>query len=76
MNFWENLYLHQTKFFVILLLLVMSYWLTLPEEEISQPTITLRYRCEIIIKNSHEFSKDVIDNCKKMLKEENEIESD
>ena len=50
------------------------YWLSIPEEESAQPIITLKYRCELIVKNSHEFPKNVIDNCKKLLKEENEIE--
>jgi hypothetical protein len=48
--------------------------LSIPEDEPDQPIITLKYRCELIIKNSHEFPNNVIENCKKLLKEENEAE--
>ena len=74
MDFWDNLDLHKTKIFTILAIVVALYWLSIPEEEPDQPIITLKYRCELIVKNSHEFPNNVIDNCKKLLKEENEIE--
>lgn len=76
MNFWDILDLHKQKIFAILAIVFALYWLSVPEEESAQPIITLNYRCELIVKNSHEFPKNVIDNCKTLLKEENEIESD
>jgi hypothetical protein len=74
MDFWDNLNLHKQKIFAILAILVALYWLSIPEDEPAQPIITLKYRCELIVKNSHEFPKNVIENCKKLLKEEDEIE--
>ena len=69
MNFWETLDLYKQKIFAIVAILFALYWLSIPEDESAQPTITLKYRCEIIVKNSHEFPKNVIDSCKKLLKE-------
>ena len=74
MDFWDSLNLHKQKIFAIIAIIFVLYWLTISEEEPSQPVITLKYRCELIVKNSHEFSKNVIENCKKLLKEENETE--
>ena len=74
MNFWNNLDLHKQKIFAIIAILFGLYWLSIPEEEPDQPIITLKYRCELIVKNSHEFPNNVIENCKKLLKEEDEIE--
>jgi hypothetical protein len=74
MNFWDILDLHKSKIFAILAIVFAFYWLSVPEDEPTQPVITLNYRCELIVKNSHEFPKNVIENCKKLLKEENEIE--
>ena len=74
MNFWDNLDLHKQKIFAIIAILFGLYWLSIPEEEPDQPIITLKYRCELIVKNSHEFPNNVIENCKKLLKEENETE--
>lgn len=67
--------MHQSKIFAIIAVMFVLYWLSIPDEDDqSQPNITLKYRCELIVKNSHEFPKNVIENCKKLLKEENEIE--
>ena len=74
MDFWDILHLHKTKIFAILAIVFAFYWLSIPEDEPTQPIITIKYRCELIVKNSHEFPKNVIDNCKKLLKEEDETE--
>ena len=74
MDFWENIALHKQKIFVILAIVVGLYWLSVPEDEPPQPIITLKYRCELIVKNLHEFPKNVIDSCETFLKEEDEIE--
>jgi hypothetical protein len=50
------------------------YWLHVPEDEPPQPIITLKYRCELIVKNLHDFPKNVSDSCETFLKEEDEIE--
>jgi hypothetical protein len=72
MDFWDILTLHKQKIFVILVIVVGLYWLSIPEDEPAQPIITLKYRCELIVKNSHEFPKNVINNCKKLLKDEDD----
>jgi len=74
MNFWDNLGFHKQKIFAIIAILVALYWLSIPEEEPAEPFITLKDKCELIVKNSHELHKNIIENCKKLLKEENEIE--
>jgi hypothetical protein len=75
MDFWDILHLHKQKIFAIIAILFGLYWMHVPEEEEPpQPIITLKYRCELIVKNLHDFPKNVSDSCEKLLKEENEIE--
>lgn len=74
MDFWDILHLHKQKIFAILAIVIGLYWLSVPEDEPPQPIITLQYRCELIVKNLHEFPKNVIDSCETFLKEEDEIE--
>ena len=74
MDFWDILGLHKTKIFAILAIVFAFYWLSIPEDEPTQPIITIKYRCELIVKNSHDFPKNIIDNCKTLLKEEDETE--
>ena len=74
MNFWDILHLHKQKIFAIIAIVIGLYWLSVPEDEPPQPIITLKYRCELIVKNLHEFPKNVIDSCETFLKEEDEIE--
>ena len=74
MDFWDILGLHKQKIFAILAIVVVLYWISVPEDEPPQPIITLKYRCELIVKNLHEFPKNVIDSCETFLKEEDEIE--
>ena len=74
MDFWDILYLHKQKIFAILAIVIGLYWLSAPEEEPPQPIITLKYRCELIVKNLHDFPKNVSDSCETFLKEEDEIE--
>ena len=74
MDFWDILDLHKQKIFAIIAVVIGLYWLSVPEDEPPQPIITLKYRCELIVKNLHEFPKNVIDSCETFLKEEDEIE--
>ena len=74
MDFWDILHLHKQKIFAIIAIVIGLYWLSVPEDEPAQPIITLKYRCELIVKNLHEFPKNVIDSCETFLKEEDEIE--
>ena len=74
MDFWDILHLHKQKIFAILAIVTGLYWLSVPEDEPPQPIITLKYRCEIIVKSLHEFPKNVSDSCETFLKEEDEIE--
>lgn len=75
MDFWDILHLHKQKIFAILAIVIGLCWLSVPEDEPFQPIITLKYRCELIVKNLHEFPKNVIDSCETFLKEEeDEIE--
>ena len=74
MDFWDILYLHKQKIFAIIAIVIGLYWLHIPEEEPAELDITLTDKCELIIKNSNELHKNIIENCKKLLKEEDEIE--
>jgi hypothetical protein len=74
MDFWDILGLHKQKIFAIIAIVIGLYWLSVPEEEPAQTIITLKYRCELIVKNLHEFPKNVSDSCETFLKEEDEIE--
>jgi hypothetical protein len=74
MDFWDILGLHKTKIFAILAIVFALYWLSVPEDEPPQPIITLRYRCELIVKNLHDFPKNVSDSCETFLKDKDEIE--
>jgi hypothetical protein len=74
MDFWDILHLHKQKIFAIIAIVIGLYWLSVPEDEPPQPIITLKYRCELIVKNLHEFPKNVSDSCETFLKEEDEIE--
>ena len=74
MDFWDILHFHKQKIFAILAIVIGLYWLSVPEDEPPQPIITLKYRCELIVKSLHEFPKNVIDSCETFLKEEDEIE--
>ena len=74
MDFWDILGLHKQKIFAIIAIVIGLYWLSVPEDEPPQPIITLKYRCELIVKKLHEFPKNVIDSCETFLKEEDEIE--
>lgn len=74
MDFWDILYLHKQKIFAIIAIVIGFYWLHIPEEEPAEPDITHKDKCELIIKNSNEQHKNIIENCKKLMKEKNEIE--
>lgn len=74
MDFWDILGLHKQKIFAIIAIVIGLYWLSVPEDEPPQPIITLKYRCELIVKNLHEFPKNVIDSCETFLKAQDEIE--
>ena len=74
MDFWDILGLHKQKIFAIIAIVVVLYWISVPEDEPPQPIITLKYRCELIVKNLHEFPKNVSDSCETFLKDKDEIE--
>jgi hypothetical protein len=74
MDFWDILHLHKQKIFAILAIVTVLYWLHVPEEEPAESDITHKDKCELIIKNSNELHKNIIENCKKLLKDEDEIE--
>lgn len=75
MDFWDRHHLIIKQIFAIITAIVVFGWMAIEEDiEHDDPAITIHYRCELIIKSSHEFPQNVVDSCKKLLKEENEIE--
>ena len=74
MNFWDKLFLHKTKIYAIIAFIVMFYWLSISDDDTDQPIITVKERCDLALKHATDLSKNVVEHCKKLLKEENEIE--
>lgn len=75
MDFWDKHHLLIKHIFAIIVAIIVFTWMTIDEDiENNDPVITIHYRCELIIKSSNEFPQNVIDSCKKLLKEEYETE--
>lgn len=58
---------------VLLIVVVLLYWLVSSDDDINQPAMTLEDKCELVLRNQHDIPKQIIDQCKKLLKE-NEYE--
>jgi hypothetical protein len=61
------------KPFEVIIMLILAFLLyimvAIPEEDVNQPTITVKYKCELALRNPHDIPKHVINDCKKLLKE-------
>ena len=58
--------------FVIIIVLVLLYWLSISEDDTMQPAITLESKCELALRNQHDIPKYIIEQCKKLLKAEDD----
>lgn len=54
---------------VILIVVVLLYCLVSAEDDTTQTTITLEDKCELVLRNQQDMPKQIIDQCKKLLKE-------
>ena len=67
---WEKIAFHKNKIFVILVILFMPYWLSVPEEEIENPYImSVDYDCREIIRDPTDIPNDIIHDCKDLVEQ-------
>ncbi len=70
MSFWEKYELTIKKMLAIVIAIVIFGWMTLEEEpEPEDPVLTIIDKCELVLRNQIDIPKNIIDNCKKLLKE-------
>lgn len=70
MSFWEKYELTIKKILAIIIAIVIFGWMTLEEEpDTDDPVLTIIDRCELVLRNQIDIPKNIIDNCKKLLKE-------
>lgn len=58
-----------SEIIVILIVVVLLYWLVSADDDMTQTTITLEDKCELVLRNQQDISKQIIEQCKKLLKE-------
>lgn len=67
---WETINYHKNTIFVIIAILLVVMWLTVPEEEVDDPfIITIEYDCRAIIQDPNNIPKDIIQQCKELINE-------
>jgi len=67
---WETISYHKNKIFAILLIVGIFYGMYIPEEDFEDPyTITIDYDCKEIIRDPSDIPKDVVDQCKELIRE-------
>ena len=59
---------------IVLLVVVMLLYCLLSIEEDITTDLPLESKCELALRNTHDIHKNVIEQCKKLLKEKNEPE--
>ena len=59
----------RSEIFVLLIVVVLLYWLVSADDDMNQSYITLENKCELVLRNQHDIPKQIIDQCKKLLKE-------
>jgi hypothetical protein len=69
MDIWEKLSFHKNKIFAILLVLVVFYWISIPEEDDDPYIIYIEYDCRKVYKDSTDIPKEVIEECRKVFEE-------
>ena len=70
MSFWEKNELTIKKILAIIIAIVIFGYMTLEEEdEPDDPVLTIIDKCELVLRNQPDFPKNIITNCKNLLKE-------
>lgn len=59
---------------VLILVIMLLYIMVSDDDPIAQPYLTLQNKCELALRNQHDISKYVIEQCKKLLKKEEDDE--
>jgi len=75
MSLWEKYELTVKRILAIIIAIVIFGWMILEEPEIEEPTITVSYKCEILLR-LHSIPEHIKKQCIKILKDTHEIEPD
>jgi hypothetical protein len=75
MSLWEKYELTVKKILAIIIAIVFFGWALQEEPEIEEPTITISYKCEIVLR-SPDLPEHVKKQCIKLLKDNYEIGPD
>lgn len=75
MSLWEKYELTVKRILAIIIAIVVFGWMSIPEEIDDEPTITINYKCEIVLR-SHDMPEHVRKQCIKLLKDKHEAEPD
>jgi hypothetical protein len=71
MSLWEKYELTVKRIFAIIIAIVIFGWMmTIEEYEPDDPVLTIIDKCELILRNQMDVPKNVIEQCKKLLKED------
>ena len=61
-----------SELIALIVVVVLLYWLVSADDDTTQPTITLEDKCELVLRNQQDMQKQIIDQCKKLLKEDDD----
>jgi len=50
------------------------YWSYVPEEPLQEPEITIKYKCQVVLRSPTDIPDHVIKQCKKLLRSNDEPE--
>jgi hypothetical protein len=75
MSLWEKHQLTFKRIVAILLTTFAFFWMTMYEEDITDPVITLKHKCEIALRSLN-IPEHVKKQCINLLKDNYEIEPD
>lgn len=69
MSHWENYEFLFKRILAILLAILIFGWVLFEDTEIDEPILTVEDKCELILRNQNDFPKEIILQCKNLLKE-------
>jgi hypothetical protein len=56
------------------LIIFALYWSYVPEEPVQEPEITIKYKCQVVLRSPTDIPDHVIKQCKKLLRSDDESE--
>jgi hypothetical protein len=73
MSLWEKHQLTFKRIVAMLLATFVFFWMTMDEEDIRYPTVTLEHKCNIVLRLSA-VPENVKNQCNNLIKDEYETE--